>query len=196
MKYYKSFLLLNILLLTLVTQSYALILTPGNAWLTGSDGPADGSWETNSQSVLDDILLGLSIGSELYKSEVDDSKEFGLLAGSYTTTYTNTPTDPENALIVYVAGTSWIEDAYLVVKDGDHSPWWYLFDLTDTDLDWNGTEDLVLSGFWAVTADNPQGQGAISHVSIHGLNPVPEPATMFLFGLGLLGLAGVSRKKK
>lgn len=35
--------------------------------------------------------------------------------------------------------------------------------------------------------------GFIDNVS---LNPVPEPTTLMLFGIGLLGLAGVSRRKK
>ncbi len=36
---------------------------------------------------------------------------------------------------------------------------------------------------------------ALMNVSI-GFKPVPEPSTILLFGLGILGLAGVSRKKK
>lgn len=33
-------------------------------------------------------------------------------------------------------------------------------------------------------------------LNVYGSSPVPEPSTMILFGIGLLGLAGVGRRKK
>lgn len=54
-----------------------------------------------------------------------------------------------------------------------------------------------LSGFWDTTG---LGNHGLSHISFWSANasPVPEPTTMLLFGTGLVGLAGISirRKKK
>ena len=84
-------------------------------------------------------------------------------------------------------------ECYLFVKDGNHVPNAYVFNL-GTNLGtgallakWNGTEDLDLDNFWI-------GNGAISHVAIYGTSVVPVPAAVWLFGTALLGFIGFSRR--
>lgn len=145
---------------------------------------------------------------ELYKQNVLGTEE-GDFASSYGTTFAKTTSDPEDATITWVADTPYIsgDPLYLLVKDGvgiNIYPNWYIFDLLDlrsvaydddgttgtyASYDWNGTDTIFLDGFWP-------SYGAISHVSIYGDGvPIPEPATMLLLGSGLIGLAGLGRKK-
>jgi len=89
--------------------------------------------------------------------------------------------------------------------------------------DWSGNSGVIttswagdLVGCWYSDANNgifyinpPSDSGMIEVANVGeniigsnwtatlaSSNPVPEPATMVLFGFGILGLAGVSRKKK
>jgi PEP-CTERM motif-containing protein len=173
---------LCVLLLTFGAQAHALPITIDPAIapfaiMTG-DNP--------SQSVIDAAIsstLGSSV--ELYKQNVGGS-EVGALASSYETAFYNTPSDPSDATISYVGGDIVGPTAFLLVKDGNQEPAWYLYNLTS--LGWNGMDDLVLENFWP-------DQGAISHVSLYGTRSVPEPATMLLFGTGILCLGMFGRKK-
>jgi len=49
---------------------------------------------------------------------------------------------------------------------------------------------LLLDGNWVI-----KNIGAFSHYGETGAAPVPEPSTILLMGLGLVGLAGIGRKK-
>jgi hypothetical protein len=104
------------------------------------------------------------------------------------TTFSNTATDPANALIDYISGPSiTCPECYLAIKDGNQTPSYYFFDLAS----WNGTDDIELQGFWP-------NQGAISHVSIWGKpsTSVPEPGIVLLLGIGLLGLLFTARRQQ
>jgi hypothetical protein len=171
-----------VMVIGLSAQAHADMLIPSLAGWTTND---------NSNPSADDIeaLVGTSTDlTMLYKAEFDPFKEEGSFWDSYHTTFSNSGSDPQDALIEYISGPSIVcPECYLTVKDGNHTPALYAFDISS----WNGTADIALQGFWP-------GQGAISNVTIWGdsTSQVPEPSTLLLLGGGLVGLGFVRRRFK
>jgi hypothetical protein len=173
--------------LTLACSVHAIpILTPTSGLL----GTSRWQGSQTSQSEIDaaiDPLLGTSFLQ--FKQDVLGG-ESGSLAGSYTATFSNSPSDPANALIHWDGGSILGDNRFLLVKDGNQDPAWYLYNLTL--LGWNGTDDLVLNDFWP-------NQGAISHVSLYGdsgaINVPDGGTTAALLGLGLLSVGFANRMR-
>ena len=184
---------LALLLSVVAFESQALTLTPDDCNIGVNCWTSD----VNSQPSADSIetLVGTSVElTELYKSEVDSGSESGSFGAYLEASYSNSTTDPADALIELLEGYAIdCSDCYISIKDGNQEPALYVFSLSD----WLGTDDITLLDFWP-------DQGAISNVALWGgidsnvyepQSSVPEPGTLTLFGLSLLGLGLFGRRK-
>ena len=144
---------------------------------------------SNCNAACLSAILGYTV-TEYYKANAGGTEEKPL-AGSYTTVFgggNETATVSWDGPSLFDCGV-----CILLVKDGNNDPNQIYFALGPTGYDWDGMESIFIS--------DPQiwpNRGSISHVSIFAVSEptqqVPEPGPLSLLGLGLLGLAGLSRR--
>lgn len=161
-------------------KAHALLITAGTtpALLTGND---------TSQAAIEGIIQGAYGPLSLLYIQNTPGSEGGTFAGSYTTTLGDPLLSDEDFTIAYDGAPKINSNpVYLLVKDGNQDPAWYLYNISG----WNGTDVIQGQNFWP-------NQGSISHVSIYG-NQVSVPdggMTAALLGLGMLGLGFLTRRK-
>jgi hypothetical protein len=118
--------------------------------------------------------------------------------------YETTNTIQSDRVVAYAPVTGWgtaiVGDGVMTVSSGwNQNP----YELSSTSVD-DGDGDYTINMGWALGELGANQMATINFDYALGTdttgqtdpNPIPEPATMMLFGIGLLSLVGVSRRKK
>ena len=179
------------------SQAHALTVTPSST-PSYLETVEQGALDATDVKAIAVTNFGFSSAGTLalaYKEDFDDG-ESGNAQSYYSTSFYPELTTGDGisaGSITWNSASLTIIDCpscYLVVKDGNHNPKQYVFDISG----WNGVSTIDFSGFWA------NGGGEISHVAIFNnaapggggtVAAIPEPETyaMLLAGLGLVGFA-------
>src|SRR5262249_6583042 len=133
------FTVLILLVFGLTYNAHAISITPGNAFAQGTC--PGGNCTTGNPQVIAAAEAACSCtlaSNSLFKQDAGGG-ESGALAGSYNATITPAG-DPSTFQITYTGGSTVGPTAWLIVKDGNNFPGWYLYNLTD--LGWNGTDTI------------------------------------------------------
>ena len=141
---------------------------------------------------MNTTLLGMNLISQAY--EMDDYLKIPLNEGQLTVPVYSETTTPTLTPALDSAFKLNGQPDYFLVKTGNNGTTpdyrWFLFD-NKINLDY--AVFLLQDTTEGYSIRNITG---LSHGAQVGGTPVPEPATMLLFGTGLAGLAAVARRRK